>query len=218
MSQSCGETVHTRASILEGLQRGDQDRWREFYRLYAPVIRGFALKSGLTETEADEVVQETCIGVAKNLPEFRYDPKICRFKTWLLNLTAWRVKNQLVKRQRWDERLHCPGAREDSERTATIERIPDSRQGELEACWEREWQMNLSKAALDTVRSRFSVTQWQMFDLNVTKEWPAAEVAKSLGVSVATVYLTKHRVTAALKREVRRIENKCEDSGRSARE
>ena len=95
MPRSDGNTVQTRASLVQGpLQAGDEDRWQEFYRLYAPVIRGFALRAGLTETEADEVVQDTCIGVAKNMGEFHYDPKVCRFKSWLLNLASWRVKNQ----------------------------------------------------------------------------------------------------------------------------
>jgi hypothetical protein len=48
------QTVHTRASLLEGLQAGDEDRWHEFHRLYGPVIRAFALKAGVNETEAEE--------------------------------------------------------------------------------------------------------------------------------------------------------------------
>jgi len=93
MPRSEDNTVHTSASIVRGLQSGDEDRWQEFYRLYAPVLRSFALKAVLTETEADEVVQETCIGVAKIIGEFHYEPKLCRFKSWLLNLASWRVKN-----------------------------------------------------------------------------------------------------------------------------
>jgi len=86
MPQHESQTVHTRVSLLRGIQAGDEDRWHEFHRLYPPIIRAFALKAGLTETEADEVVQETCIGLAKNVGEFHYDPAKCRFKTWLLNL------------------------------------------------------------------------------------------------------------------------------------
>jgi DNA-directed RNA polymerase specialized sigma24 family protein len=86
-------TVHTSASLLQGMRNGDDDRWAELFRTYGPVIRGFALKAGLTETESDEVVQETCIGVARNVGEFHYDPAKCRFKTWLLNQALWRVKN-----------------------------------------------------------------------------------------------------------------------------
>ena len=39
-------------------------------------MRDFAIQAGLTDTEADEVVQETAIAMARHLPEFRYDPKV----------------------------------------------------------------------------------------------------------------------------------------------
>jgi len=46
----------------------------------------FALKGGLTAVEAQDVVQETMISVAKHMPTFEYDPAIGSFKTWLLNI------------------------------------------------------------------------------------------------------------------------------------
>jgi RNA polymerase sigma-70 factor (ECF subfamily) len=205
------------------MQSGDEDRWQEFYLLYAPVLRSFALKAGLTETEADEVVQETCIGVAKNIGEFHYDPKLCRFKSWLLNLASWRVKNQFIRRQRWDERVHKPAgeplqgaagldarSQSDNQRTATIERLADPSGQTFDTIWDKEWRTNLLNAALEKVRSQFSATQFQIFDLNAFKEWPAGEVARSLGVSLANVYLTKHRVSAALKKELARLERQMD--------
>ena len=59
--------------------------------------------------EAEEVVQETAIGVARRLPEFAYDPKVCRFKTWLLNLVRWRIQDQCGGDRKWDRHLACPG-------------------------------------------------------------------------------------------------------------
>ena len=157
----------TRASLVEGLQTGDEDRWQQFYRLYGPMIRGFALKAGLTETEADEVMQETCIGLAKNVGEFHYDPAKCRFKTWLLNLASWRVKNQFTKRQRWDERVHARvNPANDPDGTATIERDPDPNAQNLDMLWDAEWRGSLLKTALEKVRAKFSATQFQVFDLN----------------------------------------------------
>lgn len=197
MPQPEGQTVHTRASLLHGLQAGDEDRWHEFHRLYGPLIRGFALKAGLNETEADEVVQETCIGLAKNVGEFQYDPAKCRFKTWLLNLASWRVKNRLAQRHR-NEARHADG-------TDLLDRTPDSKN--FETLWDEEWRGNLLKAALEKIRARFSPAQFQIFDLNVLKEWPAADVAKNLGISIASVYLAKHRLSAALKKEIARLES-----------
>jgi DNA-directed RNA polymerase specialized sigma24 family protein len=62
------------------------------------------------------------------------------------------------------------------------------------------------KAAVEKIRSAFSASQFQMFDLNVLKEWPARDVAKALGVSIASVYLAKRRISAALKKEILRLE------------
>src|SRR5262249_3801683 len=95
-----GSSLETRPSLLKKLQSGDDPQsWQEFYKIYGGLIRFFALKAGLTAAEAGEVVQETAIGVARRLPEFVYDPKVCRFKTWLLNLTRWRIQNQFKKRR-----------------------------------------------------------------------------------------------------------------------
>ncbi len=43
-----------------------------------------------------------------------------------------------------------------------------------------------------------------------------ADVAQTLGISVARVYLTKHRVSAVLKKEVRRLEKIAEQSLRGS--
>ena len=75
-----GTSLETRASLLCRLKAGDDPQsWREFYQIYGGLIRFFAEKAGLRTDEADEVVQETAIGVARRLPEFTYDPKVCRF-------------------------------------------------------------------------------------------------------------------------------------------
>ena len=106
-----GSSLETRPSLLKRLQSGDDaESWREFYRIYGGLIRYFATKAGLSADEAEEVVQETAIGVARRLPEFVYDPEKCRFKTWLLNLTRWRIQNQIRKRGKSGEAVSGPPA------------------------------------------------------------------------------------------------------------
>ncbi len=202
-------SLGTRPSLIAGLKAGDEDRWQEFFRTYGPVIRGFALKAGLTEAEADEVMQETSIGVARNVEEFRYDPRTCRFKTWLLNQASWRVKNQFAKRQRWEDRLQVPKPGAGEREAADVSEVAGA--DPWGALWEGEWQAKLLEAALATIRLEFSATQFQIFDLNVLKEWPASDVAKALGVSMASVYLAKHRVSVALKKESARLEDQWEN-------
>ena len=82
MTKHPDEFIPTRGSLLSRLKDwDDQDSWRDFFNTYWKLIYGVALKSGLTETEAQEVVQETVISVAKAIPQFKYDAAVCSFKT-----------------------------------------------------------------------------------------------------------------------------------------
>jgi RNA polymerase sigma factor (sigma-70 family) len=206
-------SIQTRPSLLNRLKAGDDvESWKEFYRVYGKLVRDFALHAGLSDTQADEVVQETAIALSHNLPEFRYDPKVCRFKTWLLNQASWRIKDQLKKRRRSEgfagQAPVLP--KDDSTRTDAIHRVPDPAAEDLGALFETEWRKSLFTLALGRVKDKFNLKQFQVFDLLVLKEWPAADVAKSLGVSLANVYVTRHRVSAAIASEVKRLEKELE--------
>lgn len=203
-------SIQTRPSLLTRLKQGDDTGgWQEFYQIYGKLVRDFAIQAGLTDTEADEVVQETAIAMARHLPEYRYEPQVCRFKTWLLNQASWRIKDQFKKRYKHPQaHRNSALAREepDTARTSTLHRVPDAGAPDLDALFEKQWQQNLLAAALEWVKAKFSLKQFQMFDLAALKGWPAADVAKHLGVTTANVYVTRHRIAAALKRETRRLE------------
>jgi RNA polymerase sigma factor (sigma-70 family) len=221
-----GSSLETRPSLLKKLQSGDDPQsWLEFYRIYGGLIRFFAMKAGLTADEAEEVVQETAIGVARGLPEFVYDPKVCRFKSWLLNLTRWRIQNQFKKRR-------VPGAAagpvdvagpssarrvEETATSGTIQRIADPAIPEFGGEWDTAWEKNLVTQAMQWVREKIDERQFQIFDLFVTKGWPGGEVAKAMKVSIALVYVTRFRVTALLKQEVRRLEKAAQEVLRRCR-
>jgi RNA polymerase sigma factor (sigma-70 family) len=221
MTRPHGSSLETRPSLLKKLQSGDDPQsWQEFYKIYGGLIRHFALKAGLTADEAEEVVQETAIGVARRLPEFVYDPKVCRFKSWLLNLTRWRIQNQLKKRRNPGSPAGSIGASgqssppraDETATTGTIEGIVDPATPEWGGEWDAAWERNLLSQAMERVRQRIDERQFQIFDLFVTKGWPGAEVAKAMKVSIALVYVTRFRVTALVKKEVRRLEQAAEQA------
>ncbi|HOW64064.1 MAG TPA: sigma-70 family RNA polymerase sigma factor [Candidatus Paceibacterota bacterium] len=203
------DSLATHASLLERLKDlEDQGSWQEFYSTYRKLIFSFALKHGLTPTEAEDVVQETVITVARNLPEFKYDPKQCSFKTWMFNLTLWRIQDQLRKRHPQDASIHRkPG---ETDRTSTVERIPDIAGKGLATLWEEEWKKDLFERALGRVKAEVEEKPFQIFDLYAIQGWPAREVARSLGVSLARVYVTRHRISLLLKKEIQVLSRKRE--------
>jgi RNA polymerase sigma factor (sigma-70 family) len=207
-----GGLLATRRSLVERLENwDDRKRWQEFFDTYWKLIYSAARKSGLTDTEAQEVVQETVITVAKNVGKLRYDPAIGSFKGWLLQITRWRIADQFRKRQPTDAKRF--GSRDDRE-TATIERVPDANAAELNALWEKEWQENLFTAGLARVKRKVDPKQFQIFDCYVRKEWPAQKVATELRVNVGQVYLARHRISALLKKEIKKLETCDEKQGR----
>ena len=195
----------TRQSLIERLPDWeDRARWQEFFDTYRRLIHGVARKAGLTEAEAQDVVQETVLGVAKNIA--RFDPKAGSFKGWLMQLTRWRIIDQLRKRSPADATAHAPHDDDSHRDTAPIDRIADPAGAELADTWEEEWRRTILDAALDRLRRKVNAKHFQIFDCAVVKKWPPSKVAAELRVSVAQVYLVKHRIAAQLKREVAALE------------
>lgn len=200
----------TRMSLIERLSDWeDQRTWDEFYRTYWRLIFSVSLKGGLSRDESMDVVQETVLSIAKQWKKGQtYDPAKGSFKSWLMNVTRWRIADQFRKKQRNPAASNQSGGSADYENsrdTATIERLEDPQGQALEQIWEIEWKENLSKVALDKVKQKVSPAQYQIFDAYVIKGWEAERVKDELGVSVAQVYLAKHRVGGLVKKEIEAI-------------
>lgn len=153
------------------------------------------------------MVQETVIAVSRNIGKFQYDRSKCTFKTWLLTVTRSRISNQFRRRNKHAPVLDCPDGEEG---TAWLEQLPDDRPNGLAQLWDEEWERNLMDAAIERAKQRVPAEQFQMFDFYVLRDWPAAKVAKTLGVSVARVYLAKHRVGKLVKLELKQLETEQE--------
>jgi RNA polymerase sigma factor (sigma-70 family) len=207
----------TRRSLLSRLKQSNaQESWREFFDTYWRLIYVTALNAGLTDSEAQEVVQETVLTVVRKIKSFRYDPAVGSFKGWLLTTVRWRIADQFRKRPR---QIQPPSARQAAETsmTATLDRIADPAAINLDAVWEEEWQRTLFAAALSRVKRQANARHYQMFDLHAVKHWSVDKVAQTLGVSTGQVRLAKHRITVLMRREVARLEKEEEKRWGSAR-
>jgi RNA polymerase sigma factor (sigma-70 family) len=195
-----GDLTATRRSLLERVKNwDDQESWRLFFDTYWVLVRSVALKAGLSEAEADDVVQETMLSVAKKIRDFHYDPAIGKFRSWLIHNTQWRVGDQLRKRKR----LAQPRTRTNSERrTATIEQIPDPASLDLNKVCEEEWENHLFQLAVEKMKRQVKAKHFQIFDLYVLKKWSGNKVAETVGVDRALVHLTKYRLMKLIKTEL----------------
>jgi RNA polymerase sigma-70 factor (ECF subfamily) len=207
------EFIPTRQSLLSRLKRwDDQDSWRDFFDTYWKFLYSVAVKSGLSDDDARDMVQETVVAVAKGLRDGRFKAaEGSSFKAWLKVIVHRRVASHL-RRHRLAVAEPTPGS-EDTALTPLVEKVPASETGIVSEVWEEEWAKNLADAAIERVKRRVSAKQFQMFDLYALKEWPVGEVARTLHTNIAQVYLAKHRVTAFIKQETERLRKRLEADG-----
>jgi RNA polymerase sigma factor (sigma-70 family) len=199
----------TRKSLIARLDNWeDQKTWDEFYQTYWRLIYAVAIKAGLRSEEAFDCVQETILSIAKQSKKQLYDPELGSFKTWLMNMTRWRINDQFRKRKK--DTAMLVGEWDDDRKTAIIDRIEDPDGDMLSRLWDTEWKKNIAEAALSRVKAHVSPKQYQIFDLYVIRQLDASEVQKKLNVSMAQIYLAKHRVGAVLKKELSKLEREME--------
>ena len=201
----------TRQSLLSRLRDvQDQDGWSEFFDRYWRLIYNVARKSGLSDVEAQEVVQSTFIYLSRRMPKFRYEPARGSFKSWLRAVTRSRI-SVYRRREKADEKLMrepFEGRGDDDE--LAVDLVPDPAADALDEVWQREWEQNLLDAGYRHVRAKVSSQQLLIFRLATKGDLALTQVAKKLGVSLAQVYLARHRVGKLLKTEVQRLRRETE--------
>ncbi len=202
------ESIPTRASLLNRLKDWtDHESWSEFFETYWRLIYNVAIRAGLSDAEAQDVVQETIISVAKQMPDFNYSPAIGSFRGFLLKTTRWRIADQFRKRASEVSNSRVP--RGEERETPALERIPDASGLSFEEIWKEEWERNLSEAALERVKRRVNPKHYQLFDLLVQKQWSVEEITSIMGVTKHQVYAAKSRIAALLKKERECLESKA---------
>jgi RNA polymerase sigma factor (sigma-70 family) len=199
------EAIPTRHSLLRRMKNWeDRASWEDFFQTYRKLIYGVAIRAGLTDAEAQDVLQETVMTVAKNIKNFEVGSERGSFKAWLRQNTRWRIADQFRKRPPFGPRKS--DLRDDASPTAIVERTADPASLSVETLFDQEWKQNLADTALANLRGEVDPGQYQMFDLHVLKHWPAVKVARKLNVKMGRVYFAKYKISRLLKKEIRRLE------------
>ena len=230
MSTETESSQRTRLSLLARLKDwSQQTAWREFDHDYAPLLRNVARKAGLTDPEADEVVQETLIAVAKKIGEFKHAGNRGSFRAWLYQQARWRIADQFRTRKRanprtearpltpslspdWGEGARRAGEGESEDATSADSFVRDAGAAAspevdpaFERLWDAEWEEHLRQYALARVKRQVSARQFQLFDLHALQGLSVRVAATAAGSTIAAVYMAKSRVGRLVRREITRL-------------
>ena len=194
-----GESLPTRASLLVRLRDArDQDAWRQFVQVYAPLVYGFARKRGLQDADAADLMQEVLQSVAGAVGRLDYDPRRGSFRGWLYTITRNKVHNFLAGRRHQVRGSGDTGAHLRLEEQA-------GPADEDSGPWDQEYERRLFDWAAQRVRREFQDATWQAFWRTAVEGQGAKEAGAALGMSVGAVYVAKSRILARIKEEVQQF-------------
>ena len=186
----------TSTTLLRDIAAADSVRWAEFVARYRTMMVSY-LKTHFPAVDADDMVQETLIALAKALPRYRYDQdETGRFRNYLTGILHNRALKSCERTGR-DRALMA-----DLMDGAVL--IPETSVEKDNASW-RESLLEIAMRQL-LADEQISEKSKQMFQRLTVDGLAAKEVATEYGASIDSVYQTKSRMMARLREIVRALE------------
>ena len=193
MKQQVPETSTT---LLRDVSDSQQARWAVFHSRYEPMMRAF-LRERFPSLDADDIIQETFIALAKALPHYTYNPKENGyFHNYLTGVLRNKALKFLVARNR--EQLLREKASQSHQASLSSQGLSSN---EMDY---KKWRESVYEIALQQLLADESVherTKQVFVRLTIDGEKPEA-VAESFGIPYNTVIKMKERTLGRLRKYV----------------
>ncbi len=175
----------TPASLLQRLRLPEPPAadWERFVRLYTPLLHAWAVRAGLQEADAADLVQDVLVHLMRKLPGFEYDPAR-GFRGWL----------HTVMLNKWRETMR--------RKAPVIATVAEPAAPPEEPFEEAEHRKYLLGRALHLMKTDFQENTWRVFWMTAVEGVAVPEAAARLKVSVKAVYLARARVLRRLREEL----------------
>lgn len=201
-------TPETRESLIARLPKhADSVAWGEFVELYEPLIYGIARRHGLQPNDASDLVQEVFASVAETITRFEADPSRGRFRTWLFRVARNHTLNRLRMLRR-DQAASLGSGHGD------LQRFSDDQDHQAE--FDMAYRRRAFRWAARRVRDQVHSATWSAFARTAINGENPTDVARDLGVEVGSIYLSRSRIMARLRRMIDDISDESlldEDNG-----
>ncbi|GAB5402597.1 MAG: sigma-70 family RNA polymerase sigma factor [Aureliella sp.] len=182
----------TRSSLIARLPDVcDHEAWRDFVEIYEPFIYRQARSCGLQDADAREVIQDVLVAVSKASSGFQCDSERGRFRTWLYAIGRNVCLQHLEKLRRHS--------------VQHVDRVDVAADSEPSAALRQALRKRVFLYVAAQVRNEFQTKTWQAFWQTAVENQPVALAAKSLAMSVGSVYIARSRVMARMRVRVQEL-------------
>lgn len=185
--------------LLDRLRSGDADAFTYLVRSWSPQLLRYARTFVSTDASAQEVVQETWLGVIRGLPGFKGNSSL---RTWVFTILANQGRKRGVSDHRTVPLSSLPGAPEDGPLVDPDRFLPDGeywaggwRRERAPVSWGPESQVLSAEvsALITSALAALPPRQREVVTLRDVHDFSSEEVADQLGISVGNVRVLLHR-------------------------
>jgi RNA polymerase sigma-70 factor, ECF subfamily len=162
-----------------------------FVELYSKLIYVWATRTGLNDTEAQDVTQDVLTAAFNQIPVTVFTERRGSFRRWLKSI----AKNKAADICRLRNRRHEVAAT-----SGWLDQVADSE--ESTHFWDREYDRLLVEQAFEIIRADFEESTWRACWAALEGVRTAAEIGTELGLTAQAVWKAKARVMQRLREEL----------------
>ena len=195
-SQRSTEIPDTSTTLLRDVADSQHARWTVFHSRYEPMMQAF-MRERFPSLDADDIIQETFLALAKALPRYVYNPKENgHFHNYLTGILRNKALKALAARTRDAKLKEC----------AVGSLVPRDRENESDY---KAWRESIYEIALQQLLADDSIherTKQVFVRLAVDGEKPEA-IAASFGIKRGAIDMMKARCIKRLQELVEALKN-----------
>ncbi|TWU56732.1 ECF RNA polymerase sigma factor SigE [Rubripirellula tenax] len=174
----------TRASLILRLQDADDvAAWEEFVSIYSPVIFRVAVSRGFQAADAQDIVQEVLLCVARSVSQWLERTDRGSFRAWLLRVARNQAFDLINDRA---TKSLGTGGQEAEQLLASVPANSD-----LSSVLDLEYERAVFQWAADQVRGLVADHTWQAFWLTRIEGLSVEEAASKLNLRPGNIYFAR---------------------------
>ena len=185
----------TPASLLERLRtQPDPASWDRLLAIYEPLLRSWLRRYAVQSADCDDLVQEVCGVLVREISSFRHEGRRGAFRCWLRGVMVNRLRDF------WRDRRKQAGMLDAKLMEQAFGQLEDPA-SDLGRLWDAQHDQQVVYRLLRSLEPEFTPQTWQAFTLLVLEGQTTAQAAEQLGITANAVRLAKSRVLRRLRRE-----------------
>lgn len=187
--------ITTIALLIELDKSPNEAVWAELDARYRPILMGVAYRLGLTNADAEDVVQEVLTRFVSSYRAGEYDPGRGRLRPWIVRVAHNAVMD-----------FHRANAVRRTKRGESA-LVNFSSADEFARVWDEQYRATIIQRAMSELRSatRIDPKTVTAFEEVGVRGRPAEDVAVELSMSIGSVYAAKSRCVKELREIMDRL-------------